>query len=207
MNTFLALVAAYLLGSISFGLLAGKLLKGIDIRQFGSGNAGTTNILRTLGTGPAILVLLLDAGKGFTAVLLAQALTGNPPVMMLAGVTAVLGHNWPLFHRFKGGRGIATSIGILLGLAPLVILIATAIGVLIIAITRYVSLGSIVGASLIPIFMIIFGHDISYIIFGVALAVLAVWRHWENITRLLGGTENKLGAKVNVSAEEKKVEK
>ncbi|EEG77110.1 glycerol-3-phosphate 1-O-acyltransferase PlsY [Dethiobacter alkaliphilus] len=207
MNNVLALLAAYLLGSVSFGYLAGKLLKGIDIRQFGSGNAGTTNIQRTLGTGPAIAVLILDAAKGLVAVLIAQALTGNPPVMMLAGVAAVLGHNWPVFFGFKGGRGIATSVGVILGLTPGVILIATAVGVILIATTRYVSLGSVTGAVLIPMLMIIFGHDFSYVIFGTALAALAVWRHKENITRLLNGTENKLGAKVNVSAKEKKVEK
>lgn len=203
MNTVVALLAAYLLGSISFGYLAGKLIRGIDIRQFGSGNAGTTNILRTLGTGPAIAVLLLDAGKGLAAVLLAKALTGDTLVTMLAGVTVVAGHNWPLFFRFRGGRGIATSIGVMLGLAPVVILIATAIGVSLIAATRYVSLGSIIGSSMIPVLMVLFRMPPSYILFGTVLAAMAVWRHRDNIRRLLAGTENKLGAR----ATDKKVDR
>lgn len=207
MNTFVALVAAYLIGSISFGYMAGKLLRGIDIRSYGSGNTGTTNIQRTLGTGPAVVVLLLDVGKGLAAVLLAQRLTGTPTVQMLAGVAAVAGHNWPVFYRFRGGRGIATSIGVLLGLSTVVILIATAIGVIIIAVTRYVSLGSIIGSIFIPILMIIFNLPPSYILFGVVLAGFAVWRHRQNISRLLAGNENKLGQKVDLGTEETKVEK
>ncbi|MDW7651629.1 MAG: glycerol-3-phosphate 1-O-acyltransferase PlsY [Bacillota bacterium] len=207
MNTVLSLLGAYLIGSVSFGYLAGKLLKGIDIREHGSGNAGTTNIQRTVGTVPAIFVLLLDVGKGVAAVLLAGYLTGQPTVMMLAGVAAIVGHNWPVFFRFRGGRGIATSIGVLLGLAPVVILIATAIGVTLIALTRYVSLGSVVGAATIPILMLIFTKPPSYILFGAIIGGLAVWRHRENIVRLLNGTENKLGKKVPVPQEEKRVEK
>ena len=207
MNTFVVLLAAYLIGSLSFGYMAGKLLRGIDIRSYGSGNTGTTNIQRTLGTGPAIIVLLLDVGKGLAAVLLAQRLVGTPTVEILAGVMAVAGHNWPVFYRFRGGRGIATSIGVLLGLSTTVILIATAIGVILIALTRYVSLGSIVGSILIPILMIIFDMPTSYILFGIVLAAFAVWRHRQNISRLLAGTENKLGQKVDLGIEETKVEK
>jgi acyl phosphate:glycerol-3-phosphate acyltransferase len=207
LNAFLALLAAYLIGSVSFGFMAGKLLKGIDIREFGSGGTGTTNIQRTLGTGPALAVLVLDAAKGYLAIWVAGMLTANPSGwLLLAGLAAVGGHNWPLFHRFRGGRGIATSIGVMLGLAPLVILIATAVGVTLIAITRYVSLGSIVGSMLIPVFMIFFGMPWTYILFGVALAAFAVWRHRPNIARLLAGNENKLGQKVRIGTEEKKVE-
>ena len=207
MNTILALLIAYLLGSVSFGFLAGKYLKGIDIRQFGSGSSGTTNILRTLGTGPAIVVLILDAAKGLAAVRIASALTGDPLIMLLAGATVVAGHNWPVFFNFRGGRGIATTIGVFLGLAPIVILIATAIGVTLIALTRYVSLGSMVGGISIPILMIIFREPPSYIILGVILAALAVWRHRQNISRLLSGTESKIGTKVKLSEESKVEEK
>lgn len=205
MNIIVALLASYLIGSLSFGYLAGKFLRGIDIREFGSGNTGTTNIQRTLGTGPAIIVLLLDVGKGLAAVLVARALTGAPIVQMLAGVLAVLGHNWPLFHRFKGGRGIATSIGALLGLAWQVLLIAVAVGVTIIAVTRYVSLGSLIGVILVPILMVAFAMPPAYILFGTVLAVFAVWRHRQNISRLLAGTENKLGKKLGLVEKEKKV--
>lgn len=204
MNIIVALLASYLIGSLSFGYMAGKLLRGIDIRQFGSGNTGTTNIQRTLGTGPAIIVLLLDVGKGLAAVILARALTGSPSVQMLAGVLAVLGHNWPLFHRFKGGRGIATSIGVMLGLAWQVLLIAVAVGITIITVTRYVSLGSVIGVILVPFLMIAFAMPPAYIIFGTVLAVFAVWRHRQNIARLLAGTENKLGKKSSLVEKEKR---
>ncbi|MBT9167898.1 MAG: Glycerol-3-phosphate acyltransferase [Syntrophomonadaceae bacterium] len=204
MNIIVALLASYLIGSLSFGYLAGKLLRGIDIRQHGSGNTGTTNIQRTLGTAPAIIVLLLDIGKGLAAVLLARALTGAPGVEMLAGVLSVLGHNWPLFHRFKGGRGIATSIGVLIGLAWQVLLIAVAVGIIIIAVTRYVSLGSIIGVLLVPILMVAFGLPTLHILFGTVLAVFAIWRHRLNISRLLAGTENKLGGKTALVRREKR---
>ncbi|HZK25347.1 MAG TPA: glycerol-3-phosphate 1-O-acyltransferase PlsY [Oscillospiraceae bacterium] len=204
MKTIMAFLAAYLIGSISFGYLAGKLIKGIDIRNFGSGNAGTTNIQRTLGTMPAIIVLLLDISKGLLVVWIARALTGSEIVQMAAGVTAIVGHNWPLFFRFRGGRGIATSIGVLLGVAPLVLLIAASIGVSLIALTRYVSLGSITGALAIPIIMIHFHLPPLYLIFGAGIAMMAIWRHRENISRLLRGTERKLGKKANMGNEVKK---
>lgn len=199
MKMIFSIVAGYLLGSISFGYLAGKYLKGIDIREYGSGNTGTTNIQRTLGTVPAILVLLLDFAKGFLAVFLANRISGVPVHTMLAGVAAVSGHNWPLFLRFRGGRGVATSMGVLAGLAPKVFLFATLAGVLVIILTRYVSLGSITGGVLVPVLAVAFGLPRPYIFFSAILGGLLVWRHRENIKRLLAGTENKLGNKVEVT--------
>jgi len=204
-NSFLAVLLAYLLGSVSFGYLVGRRIRGVDIRQYGSGSSGTTNILRTLGTGPAVVVLLLDAGKGIGAVYLADLLTGNPNVVMLAGVAVVAGHNWPVFFGFRGGRGIATSMGVLLGIAPSVILIAVLVGLLVMALTRYVSLGSLVGSVLIPFLMLLFRLPPAHILFGTALCLLAVWRHRANIRRLLAGTESKLGKKVAMG--EKRVRK
>lgn len=205
MNSFLTVLLAYLLGSVSFGYLVGRRIRGVDIRQYGSGSSGTTNILRTLGTGPAVVVLLLDAGKGIGAVYLADLLTGNPNVVMLAGVAVVAGHNWPVFFGFRGGRGIATSMGVLLGIAPSVILIAVLVGLLVMALTRYVSLGSLVGSVLIPFLMLLFRLPPAHILFGTALCLLAVWRHRANIRRLLAGTESKLGKKVAMG--EKRVRK
>jgi len=204
-NSFLTVLLAYLLGSVSFGYLVGRRIRGVDIRQYGSGSSGTTNILRTLGTGPAVVVLLLDAGKGIGAVYLADLLTGNPNVVMLAGVAVVAGHNWPVFFGFRGGRGIATSMGVLLGIAPSVILIAVLVGLLVMALTRYVSLGSLVGSVLIPFLMLLFRLPPAHILFGTALCLLAVWRHRANIRRLLAGTESKLGKKVAMG--EKRVRK
>ncbi len=200
MNVIIALLAAYLIGSVSFGYLAGRLMLGVDIRQHGSGNTGATNVLRTLGTGPAIVIFLLDVGKGFAAIFLAGLLTDIPLMIMLAGVAVVAGHNWPLFYKFKGGRGVATTVGVMLGLAPLVILIVLLIGVPIIAITRYVSLGSIIGSFLVPVLMVAFRMPPAYILFGTVLATLTIWRHRENISRLLNGTENQIGKKVVIKS-------
>ena len=201
MKPFVALLAGYLLGSISFGYLAGKLLKGIDIRQFGSGNTGSTNIQRTLGTAPAVVVLLLDTGKGLAAVLLANALGISPTWQMLAGMAAVAGHNWPLFFRFRGGRGVATTTGGFLGLTPYVVLIGAALFVITIALTRYVSLGSIVGALSVPFTMLLFRQPPAFTVPGTILAFLIIWRHRDNIGRLLQGTEHKLVEKVKVKNE------
>jgi len=194
-NHLLAVLLAYLVGSLSFGYLVGKKLRGVDVRQFGSGSSGATNIMRTLGTGPAIAVLLLDVGKGVAAVYLAKQLSGTPEVVMLSGVAVVAGHNWPVLFGFRGGKGVATSMGVMLGLAPGVILIAFLAGLLVIALTRYVSLGSIVGSVLIPVLMLMFRLPPAYIAFGTALSAFAFWRHKENIRRLLNGTESKLGEK------------
>lgn len=198
MNNILAVAFAYLLGSISFGYLAGRLLKGIDIREFGSGSSGTTNILRTLGVGPAVAVLVLDMAKGLGAVCLARLLVGAPLTVMLAGVAVIIGHNWPLYFGFRGGRGIATSIGVMLGISPQVILLALVAGLAVIAATRYVSLGSIIGSLLVPVLMVAFRLPAAYVAFGLAIALLAVYRHRPNIRRLLSGTENRLGEKVPV---------
>ena len=203
MKAVIAIIASYLLGSISFGYLTGKLLKGIDIRQYGSGNAGTTNIQRTLGTIPALVVLLLDVGKGIVAVTIAKYLSDVSFIHLLAGLAVVIGHNWPLFFGFRGGRGIATTIGVFCGLVPAVVLVAVVVGLIIIAVTRYVSLGSIIGALSIPITMLILKMPATHIIFGVVMALMAVWRHRQNIDRLLRGTENKLGMKVDLGDEGK----
>jgi glycerol-3-phosphate acyltransferase PlsY len=200
-NSFLAILFAYLLGSLSFGYLLGKKLRGVDVRRLGSGSSGATNILRTLGTGPAIVVLLLDVGKGIAAVYLAKLLDGSPMIIMLAGIAVVAGHNWPIMFGFRGGRGVATSMGVLLGLAPGVILTAFLAGSLVIALTRYVSLGSIVGSILIPVLMVLFRFPPEYILFGTALCAFAVWRHKANIRRLLNGTESKLGERVSTGKE------
>ncbi len=200
--SFLALIAAYLIGSLSVGYLVGKFGKGIDVRKYGSGNVGSTNILRTLGILPAILVLVLDMAKGFVAVYLALWLTANPTVAMLSGLAAVGGHNWPVWFGFRGGRGIATSIGVILAFNPTVFGVLTLIGVLIIIITRYVSLASIIGAPLFPLLLWLFRHtaiietDSMVIIVSILLAALAVERHKANIGRLRKGTESKIGEKV-----------
>lgn len=196
MIIFWAILVGYLLGSISFSYLIAKKVAGIDIRQHGSGNAGATNTLRVIGKGPAILVLLLDAFKGVAAVLIFAGLSaGDPEPTALAGLGAILGHNWPVFFGFKGGKGVATTIGVLGTISFFPTLYSVLVAIILIVLTRYVSLGSLILLALIPVFMY-FRHDpSSYIILGVIVAILGIYRHRENVKRLLNKTERKLGSK------------
>lgn len=194
MWSIIAIVGSYLLGSISFSVLITKWVKGIDIRHHGSGNAGATNTLRVLGKGPAIGVLALDVLKGIVAVLIGSLLFDESWVAVACGIAAIVGHNWPIFFRFKGGKGIATTIGVLAMLAFLPALIAGIFGIASIVWKRYVSLGSLVFTTLTPIFILLFGMDISIFIGSFLLCLFALYRHRSNIVRLMQGTENKLGS-------------
>jgi glycerol-3-phosphate acyltransferase PlsY len=192
----LSILIGYLLGSISFSYLYGKLAKGIDIRNHGSGNAGATNTLRVLGVGPGILVLLLDAAKGVVAVWIAGVLGGdNLWVPVLAGLAAIVGHNWPVFFNFKGGKGIATTVGVAATLCFLPVLYAGIIAIICIALTRYVSLGSLVLTGLLPILLIVMNRPYEVIWASLLIALFAFIRHRSNIVKLIQGKENKLGAK------------
>ncbi len=192
MEVAMIFLTAYILGGIPFGYLAGRVVGGIDIREHGSRNTGTTNALRTLGVGTAIAVLVLDLGKGLAPVLIARWLGMDSLYVMLAGVAVVAGHNWSIFLRFRGGRGVATTVGVVLGLAPQVMLIIMLIGISITIITRYVSLGAVIGAILLPILMIGFEMPMPYTAFAILLSAILLWRHRPNIGRLLSGTENKV---------------
>ncbi|MED0679618.1 glycerol-3-phosphate acyltransferase PlsY [Aneurinibacillus thermoaerophilus] len=190
------ILLSYLLGSVSFSILVVKKIAKIDIREHGSGNAGATNTLRVLGKGPGIAVLLLDAAKGAIAFGLASWLTkGNDWVIVLSGIAAIVGHNWPVFFGFRGGKGVATTIGTLLALTPVPALIAVAVTIVVIAITRYVSLGSLVFFTLVPIILLTQGASFVYIAGTFMIAILGYMRHVGNIKRLLQGTERKLGEK------------
>lgn len=205
----LALVVGYLFGSINTSIIAGKI-KGIDIRNVGSGNAGATNTLRAMGKGAAAMVFLGDLLKTFIAMsaacVFAQLFAPNNEEVLkyceyAAGIGAVIGHNFPLYFKFKGGKGIVSSLGVILFLDWRIGLILLAVSLLIMAATRYVSLGSLVGAVLYPVFVIAFNTDFKektlpfYILLSVAIALLALYRHRANIKRLLSGTESKLGEK------------
>lgn len=197
MIAILICIAAYLLGSVSFSYLIARLVKKIDIRDHGSGNAGATNTLRVLGTGPAIAVLILDVVKGILAVWLGYWFSSEPIVPFLAGISAIIGHNWPVFFGFRGGKGVATTIGVFATLAFLPSLYAGIIAILSIFITRFVSLGSLIFVVLTPAFIFLLGgYPASYILLGTMLAVVSVWRHRTNVKRLISGTESKLGQKV-----------
>jgi glycerol-3-phosphate acyltransferase PlsY len=202
MIEFVAVViGSYLIGSIPSGLIIGKLRR-VDIREYGSGNIGTTNVLRTLGARYGALVLIADVFKGVIAVLLARYIIGSPMSEMAAGFAAVAGHDWSLFLKFKGGRGVATSLGALLPLvmpAPLTGVIGLAAFVLVTLASRYVSLASIVGSVAAVVAMAVFlGLDRvpwQYLVYIVVVVALIIFQHRDNISRLLSGTESKLGQK------------
>lgn len=192
-------VAAYLLGSISFSYFMVWLLRGRDIRDVGSGNAGATNVLRTTGLAPALLVLLLDIAKGAVPVLIAVDLEANPITVAATALAAVLGHVFPLYLRFRGGKGVATALGALAALAPWPTAGGLAAVLLVVSWTRLVSLGSIVGVTLVPILMFFWEVEAWYAAAGAAIALLVIVRHSSNIRRLRAGTERRLGERVEIA--------
>jgi acyl phosphate:glycerol-3-phosphate acyltransferase len=193
MSTAVSIVISYLLGSISFSYLFARLLKGIDIREHGSGNAGATNTLRVLGKGPAVLVLLLDVAKGAAAVGVGYWFTQDPTIMMICGMSAVAGHNWPIFLKFRGGKGIATTIGVMAILVFYAALIAGIAAILSIVFSRYVSLGSLIFTAGLPLSIFALGtYPPSYFWLSLIFAVFAFWRHKDNIVRLIKGQERKI---------------
>lgn len=197
-SKIILVLVAYLLGNFSTSFFVGKIFANIDIREHGSGNAGSTNVLRTLGIKAAALTFLCDLLKGVLAIYVGRKFGGESMALM-CGVAVVIGHNWPVLLKFKGGKGIATTIGAVLMLKPLVAFICVSIGVGILFKYKYVSLASITAVSLLPVVISIFG--MNYFIFGLILAFLGVYRHHQNIKRLLAGTENKIKSKKKESLE------
>ena len=195
MNPLAALlvVVGYLLGSLSFAVIVVRLKTGKDIRTEGSGNAGATNVLRGYGKGLAALVAAADVGKGAAAVLLVRLVTADPRYAAAAGVAAVVGHVFPIFYGFRGGKGVATAVGVFLALAPLAMLVGLAIFFLVVIITRYVSLGSCVTAVLLPPLAGLFHAPSAVLAAAAIVAVLIVLKHRENLERLARGEERKVG--------------
>ena len=191
-------VAAYLSGAVPFAYIAGKALKGIDIRDCGSGNVGATNVLRTLGKGPGIIVLLLDMAKGAAAVTIngADFPISNELLRVICGVTAIVGHIWTIFLKFKGGKGVATTVGVFLGLTWISMLAAAVVFFVAVFLTRYISVGSILLGITLLVTNLLLRYSNEYIILSGAVLVLIVFTHRSNIGRLINGTENKLGKRV-----------
>jgi glycerol-3-phosphate acyltransferase PlsY len=183
---------------VPFGLLLGKI-KGLDLRQYGSGRTGAANTLRTLGLRASLLVFLGDLSKGLIAVLLARLLLQSPGVEVLAALCAVAGHNWPVYIGFRGGRGVATSMGALIPMSPPLAGVGTVIFVLVIGLSRYISLGSILASAAIPILflpLVFLGRSPwEYLLYSLVAATLIVAQHRDNISRLRAGTERRLGDK------------
>jgi glycerol-3-phosphate acyltransferase PlsY len=199
----LTALVAYLLGSIPTGFLVGKA-RGIDIRTVGSGNIGATNVLRILGRPAGISVLVTDALKGWLAVEVAARLVGGwvypdaGPVevewfRISAGISAILGHNYTCWLHFKGGKGIATSAGVLTALVPIPLLIILSVWIILFVLTRYVSLASIAASFTLPFATLIMGGSLRMILVTAGMAILAIYKHKTNIKRLVEGTENRFG--------------
>lgn len=190
----LALVGAYLVGSVPFAIVLVRLFRGVDVRTQGSGNAGATNVLRTAGKGLAIGTMLLDVGKGVAAVFLMRAVTYDPRWLGAAAVAAILGHVFPVWFSFRGGKGVATAIGSFGVLAPWAVLAVVVAFVLVVAATRFVSLGSITAACLLPLAMrLLFHAPDAEVVAAAAATLLLVFSHRANIQRLVAGTERRLG--------------
>ncbi len=192
------LLFCYLLGSVPNAYLFTSWIKGIDVREIGSGNVGATNTARALGFKYGVIVALLDILKGLLAVLLARYLVLNISginyefLPYLAGLVAILGHDFSIFLKFSGGKGVATSIGVVLGISPLIFLILVTLWILLVFITKYVSLASIISSMFLPVFSYIL-LDKAYIsIYLLLMAILIIIKHHENISRLLKGKENKI---------------
>ena len=200
-------VIAYAIGSVNFSVILSKKIAGFDVRQKGSGNAGTTNMLRSVGKGPAALTLILDILKGLVAILIAKYIVGNivdgintAILVQIAGFFVVVGHTFPMFFGFKGGKGVATALGVLLVTNPLIGVICLVFAIAVMALTRMVSLGSVMAAVLFPVLTIFITNNYisegyNYIIFGIAMAALVIFNHRTNLKRIYNGTENRLSLK------------
>ncbi|MGA3327852.1 MAG: glycerol-3-phosphate 1-O-acyltransferase PlsY [Terriglobia bacterium] len=188
---------AYLLGSIPFGYLIVRWQKGVDVRSTGSGSTGATNVMRNLGIVGFVATFILDVGKGTAAVLMASRLTsGDPRWIAASSVAAILGHCFPVWLKFRGGKGVATGVGVFIALAPLQVALVLVIFALVVGIWRYISLGSIVATAAFPLLVYYMKHPPLPILLGaVGSALIIIAMHRANIRRLLDGTENKVGKK------------
>lgn len=186
------LILSYLLGSIPNGLIFGKLLWHKDLRNFGSRNIGATNAWRVLGKKAGLSIFALDFLKGVVGVVLAQILIGTPAAMLWAGFFAMLGHTYSIFLKLRGGKGVATGLGVITMLMPKVTVIVFLVWLAVVFATRYVSLGSIVAAILVPILALVFDYAIEFVLFGAVAAVFVTLKHKDNIARLSRGVENKI---------------
>jgi glycerol-3-phosphate acyltransferase PlsY len=182
----------YLIGSLPTGLIVIRLVKGVDIRSVGSGNIGATNVYRVAGLPTALLVLAVDMVKGALPVFLARSWDRPEAVVVLAGIAAIVGHNWSMFLHFAGGKGIATSFGVLLQLSPTTAAVAASVWAVVAIMTRYSSLASLLAVATVPLVMWRRGEPAAHLSFGALALVFAVYKHKANIARLLRGQELKI---------------
>ncbi len=205
-----AIIISYLIGSIPTSIIAGRLLKGIDIRDFGSGNAGATNVYRVLGPIPAIVVVLTDAAKGVAAVLLVAAIVpysflgDTDGIRILCGLSAIVGHSFPIWANFRGGKGVGTAAGVMFSIIPLESFLLLILFIIVVAVSRYVSLASIMAGIFLSLILLFekywLGKEISDILFAVSvfISIFVLFSHHSNIKRLIQGKENKFGKRIKL---------
>ncbi|GAB4380352.1 MAG: glycerol-3-phosphate 1-O-acyltransferase PlsY [Calditrichia bacterium] len=204
-NLLLMIIVCYLVGSIPTAIITGKLLRNIDVRDYGSGNAGATNVFRVLGWKAGIFVLLVDMAKGFVATVILYKIAMNSLsnldadlLQIIAGLSAVFGHIWTVFANFKGGKGVGAGAGVIIGLVPGAVLVGIAVFIITVVLTRYVSLGSILASLTIPIYLFVNRFllhqnvSLTLLIFGIFIPILIISTHRSNLKRLVDGTENKI---------------
>ena len=196
---FFIFLVSYLLGSFPSGFLYAKNIKGIDLRNVGSGSTGATNVLRNIGKWPALIVFIIDVLKGFIAVKIAYLFLSDNIFQVLAGLFAITGHIWPIWLKGKGGKAVATGLGMFIALSWKVGVASFGTFLIVISLTKIVSLSSITAAFLLPIYMLIyvgtFNHTFS--IFSFLVAIIVIWKHRSNIQRILKGEETKISKKIN----------
>lgn len=190
---FFWVIIAYFVGNFATSYLISRMIGKIDIRKHGSGNAGATNVLRVLGLKAALITFLGDALKGMIVVLLANNF-GNMQLALACGLAVIIGHNFPIILKFKGGKGVATTIGVFFIVDPIAAIIAISLGIIIIIKSKYVSLGSVVGMVSLPFALLFLSRPMEIVIFGLLVGLLAIFQHRANIQRLIKGTESKLGS-------------
>jgi len=194
------LIGSYILGSVPFGLVICKAWRGVDIRKYGSGNIGATNVLRALGPGPAAVVFCADVLKGLIPVVLARRLFPEIAwIAVVCGMLAILGHSLSIFLRFKGGKGVATSLGVVIGLDPRVAGIGFGIWLLVVILSKYVSVASILASVSVPALMFVFRLPLIYKLFALLAAAFVIFKHRANMVRLLQGKEPRWGEKIKVT--------
>ncbi|WP_339007484.1 glycerol-3-phosphate 1-O-acyltransferase PlsY [Fusobacterium animalis] len=191
MTFFCLIILSYFFGAIPSGVWIGKIFKNIDVRDYGSKNSGATNSYRVLGAKLGIAVLIIDVLKGYIPLYIASKFNLKYNDLVILGLVAILAHTFSCFISFKGGKGVATSLGVFLFLAPVITLILLVIFILVVYFTKYISLGSITAAFLLPIFTFFTHRDTYLFTLSVVIAIFVIYRHKTNISRLLSGTENK----------------
>ena len=194
LSYIIVIVLSYVIGSIPSGLILGKTIWHVDLREHGSKNIGATNAWRTLGKLPGFTVFVADLLKGMVGVYLGMLLVGTSTAMIIGGIMAIVGHSLSLFLKFKGGKGVATGLGVLIMLMPSVSPIVFLVWLVVVLISKYVSLGSIIAAVLVPVCAFLTGLPLEFVLFGIVAAIFVIYRHKSNIVRLMNGTENKIKA-------------